>query len=147
MGRIIKPPRPVVVGVELSTLKRLKKDELLEARKKAIENGCATIPTRIGSVDFWTARDAQTDLGHYIQEVGLAVMAGELAQNIARQWKTALGIVELPGDVAIQIGKALADWVQAQFTREATLCAFVDDAITPEVIQRVSWTMELQNEQ
>ena len=143
MGMQIKPPRPIVSGVDLETLKRLKKNELLEKRKKAIEDGCATIPTRIGPIDFWTSRDAVTDLGHYIQEVGLVIIAGQLAQDITRQWKTASGVLVLPGDVAIQAGKALADWTQAQFSREAVLAYLVDVATMPEAVQAVVWDMEL----
>jgi hypothetical protein len=125
--------------MELDALKRLKKEELLERRKKTIEDGCCTVETRIGSLSFWTSRDAVTDLGHYVQEVTLGAVAGQAPKDITRQWKTASGIVSLPGDVSIQAGKALADWTQEQFNHEARLGLMVEAAETPEAVQSITW--------
>ena len=143
MGISRNPAKAILTGVDLDTLKQFKKDEIMGSRKKAIENGCITIPTRIGSIDFWTSRDAQSDIGHYVQEVGLAMIMGQQPQGITRQWKTASGIIDLPGDVAVQLGKDLADWVQAQFAHEATLCFIVDIAKIPEEVSAISWGMEI----
>ena len=143
MGARRRPVPPVVSGVDLDTLRKLKKDELLESRKKAIEDGCATFPTRIWPLDFWTSRDAATDLGHYVQEVTLSMLSGEQPNEISRQWKTASGVIDLPGDVAIQIGKDLADWTQEQFNHEAILSFMVDAAASPEEVAAISWGMAI----
>ena len=140
MGLKKNPTPPSLAGVALETLKKLKKEELLERRKRNIEDGRCAVETRVGPIDFWTSRDAVTDLGHYVQEVTLAVIGGAMPQDITRQWKSASGIVLLPGDVAIQAGKLLADWTQEHFNHEAVLGAMVDAAETAEEVRAVEWT-------
>ena len=126
--------RSIFDGLNLDELKKLKLDELRKARIREIENGCAEIETRIGKVLFWTARDAAADLGFYVQEVALAMASGQHPQDIVRKWKTAGGVLDLPGDVAIQIGKSLADWTQAQFDREAALAVQANAAENAQAV-------------
>lgn len=133
-------PIPVSrAGLDLESLKALKLDELREARINEIENGRAEIETRIGKILFWTARDAAADLGFYVQEITLAMGSGQQSQSIIRRWKTAGGVVQLPGDVAIQIGKALADWNQVRFDKETALAERARSATTAEEIEAVRW--------
>lgn len=134
-------PMPLIFdGLEISELKKLKLDELRKARIWEIENGCAEIETRIGKVLFWTARDAAADLGFYVQETALAMASGQQPQEIVRKWKTAGGVLDLPGDVAIQIGKSLADWNQVRFDREAALAAQVNAAENAQAVEAVVWS-------
>lgn len=140
MGARRCPPRPVFDGLQLNELKRLKLDELRKARIREIEDGRAEIETRIGKVLFWTARDAAADLGFYVQEITLAMASGKQSQEIVRKWKTAGGVLDLPGDVAIQIGKSLADWNQVYFDREAALAAQVNAAENAQAVEAVVWS-------
>lgn len=139
MGAMNCPAPIVKTGMALETLKELKLDELREARTREIETGRAEIETRIGNVFFWTARDAAADLGFYVQEIALAMAGGVRPQTIERKWKTAGGVIDLPGDVAIQIGKALADWNQVRFDKEAALAERARSATTAEEIEAVRW--------
>jgi len=125
----------------LESLKALKLDELREARINEIENGRAEIETRIGKILFWTARDAAADLGFYVQEISLAMASGQQPQNIVRRWKTAGGVIDLPGDVAIQVGKALADWNQVRFDREALLAERTKAAVAAKEVEVVKWNV------
>lgn len=143
MGAMNCPVPKTMVGVDLDTLKALKLDELREARIREIETGRAEVETRIGKVLFWTARDAAADLGFYVQEITLAMASGQQPQNIVRKWKTAGGVMDLPGDVAIHIGKSLADWNQVRFDREAVLAAKVAVAKTPEAVEAITWNTEV----
>ena len=60
-----------------------------------------------------------------------------------RHWKTAGGVMDLPGDVAIHIGKSLADWNQVRFDREAALAAKVAAAVSPEAVTAITWSTEV----
>ena len=139
MGLCRCPAPKTMAGVDLDTLKALKLDELREARIREIETGRAEIETRIGKVLFWTARDAAADLGFYVQEITLAMASGQQPQNVVRKWKTAGGVMDLPGDVAIHIGKSLADWNQVRFNKEAALGAMAMAAETPEDVEAITW--------
>lgn len=143
MGMCRCPAPKTMSGIDLDTLKTLKLDELREARIREIETGRAEIETRVGKVLFWTARDAAADLGFYVQEITLAMASGQQPQSIVRKWKTAGGVMDLPGDVAIHIGKSLADWNQVRFDREAALAAKVAAAKTPEAVQAITWNTEV----
>jgi hypothetical protein len=127
------------IAPTLELAKEVKAAEITAERKKAVENGKCTVVTRVGTIEFWTGAAAVSTLGHYVQEVALSMLGEQDAAEVTRHWKAASGYVDLPGDAAIQAGKAIADWTQQQFDREADLSAAVEAAETIEDVQAITW--------
>jgi len=126
-------PQPPVTEPTLDELKSAKRNEIANARYEAERAGML-----FGGVVVKTDDISQSKI------TGAVLSALEDPEYSIADWKVNDGtFIVLSNAQILELGRALRNFVQAQFTKERMLSALIDTATTREEVEAISWDMEV----